>query len=207
MEKILDKNLQIVVENEKLMANILHDIKSPLYSIKVGLKPHLNNELNRDIFETVSNTLNYIENFLLNYSFKQGKFNNKIEPCNVKEIILSKIDDYKYIFRNKNIETKVLFDDSDCIICNIYIFISSIIGNLISNIAFHAKENSLALIQLQKKEDFILIEFKNNFRKNNDNFTLGLEFCQTLAKCCKIELKFQKTQSEVKVFLTIPNIN
>ena len=52
MEKTIEKARLIVDENEKLIANILHDIKSPLYSIKIGLQNRLDNELNRDIFET-----------------------------------------------------------------------------------------------------------------------------------------------------------
>ena len=50
MEKTLNKTLTIINENEKLIANILHDIKSPLYSIKMGLQNKLDNELNREVF-------------------------------------------------------------------------------------------------------------------------------------------------------------
>ena len=98
MEKTLDNTISIINENEKIIANILHDIKSPLYSIKIGLQNKLDCELNKDIFETTLDVIEYIENFLVNYSFKIGKFENKIAPCNIKEIIDKKLDNYKYIF-------------------------------------------------------------------------------------------------------------
>ena len=38
MEKTIQKAHSIVDENKKVIANILHDIKSPLYSIKIALQ-------------------------------------------------------------------------------------------------------------------------------------------------------------------------
>ena len=122
MEKTLNKALAIVDENEKIIANILHDIKSPLYSIKIGLQNKLDNDLNKDIFETTLDIIKYIENFLVNYNFKQGKFNNKIVPCDIKKIIDKKIENYKYIFIDKNIHIDLLLDDSDFTTNSIEIF-------------------------------------------------------------------------------------
>ena len=101
MEKTIEKAKSIINENEKLIANILHDIKSPLYSIKIGLQNKLDNDLNKDVFETTLNIIEYIENFLVNYSFKEGRFNHKFDLCDIKKIISQKIENYKYIFINK----------------------------------------------------------------------------------------------------------
>ena len=57
MEKTVDKTTLIISENEKVIANILHDIKSPLYSIKIGLQNRLDNELNKEIFKTAVSSL------------------------------------------------------------------------------------------------------------------------------------------------------
>ena len=100
MNKIIEKS-DVIDENEKLIANILHDIKSPLYSIKIGLQNKLDSELNSDIFETTVSVLEYIENFLVDYSFKSGKFKNKISTFDIKKLITKKIENYKYIFINK----------------------------------------------------------------------------------------------------------
>ena len=82
MEKTIDKANLIVNENEKVIANILHDVKSPLYSIKIGLQNQLDNQLNKDIFETTLDVIKYIENFLVNYSWEwdlrgEGGINSK----------------------------------------------------------------------------------------------------------------------------------
>ncbi len=206
MEKTIDKNL-IIDENEKLIANILHDIKSPLYSIKMGLQAHLDNELNNDVYETTTQVIDYIENFLVNYSFQKGKFKNKIELCNIKDIIYKKIKCYKYIFINKNIHVDIYCEDSDCCVNSIYIFLSSIIGNLISNIALHAKNNERALIEIYKKQDCVFADFKNYYENENSEFSLGLDFCKNLAQSLKTEFKFLKTKNEVNVSLKIPNLN
>lgn len=199
-------NLTVIDENEKLIANILHDIKSPLYSIKIGLQNHLENELNKDIFETAVSTLDYIEKFLVDYSFKQGKFKNKIEHCDIKKIIQEKIENYKYVFINKNICIDI-FCNNNCTVNSFYIFLSSIIGNLISNIAFHAQNNTGASIEILKKQNSVFIEFKNLYKEESSKTSLGLGFCQNLAERCKIETKFAKTKNEIRVNLKIPNIS
>ena len=206
MEKTIEKAQLIVNENEKLIANILHDIKSPLYSIKIGLQNNLNNELNKDIFETTLDIIKYIENFLINYSFKEGKFESKIDSCNIKKIIEQKIENYKYIFINKNITIDFLLDENDYMINSIEIFISSIIGNIISNMAFHASKNENAIIELYKKNNCVIAEFKNYYNDKTDNFNLGLNFCKKLAILTKIDLKFTKTKDVVCVKLKIPSL-
>ena len=206
MEKTLDKTQTIINENEKIIANILHDIKSPLYSIKIGLQNKLDSELNRDIFETTIDIIKYIENFLLNYSFRCGKFDNKITSCNIKEIINKKLENYKYIFMNKNIHIDMILDDNNYIVNSIEIFLSSIIGNIISNIAFHASPNDNAIIELQRKNNLIFANFENNYNSKDSNFNLGLNFCQNLAKETNVEFKISKTKSKIKVCLKIPDI-
>lgn len=212
MEKTLEKTQNIINENERIIANILHDIKSPLYSIKIALQNKLDNELNKDIFETTLDIIKYIENFLINYSFKSGKFENKITPCNIKEIINKKLENYKYIFINKNIHIDMLIDekmleqDDYCTIESIEVFLSSIIGNIISNIAFHASANENAIIDLRRKDNCIVINFENYYNNQTDNFNMGLNFCRELAKETKVDFKFSKTKNQIKVCLKIPNI-
>jgi len=204
MEKTIEKAKSIINENEKLIANILHDIKSPLYSIKIGLQNKLDNDLNKDVFETTLNIIEYIENFLVNYSFKEGRFNHKFDLCDIKKIISQKIENYKYIFINKNIHIDMILDESDFSTNSIEIFLSSIIGNIISNIAFHASCNENAQIELYKQDENIVAEFRNYYENKDNNFNMGLDFCRELALLTKINLKFSKTKETVCVKLKIP---
>ncbi len=206
MEKTIDKTTTIIKENEKLIANILHDIKSPLYSIKIGLQNRLDCELNKDIFETTVNIIEYIEKFLVNYSFQEGKFDKKISLCDIKKIINKKIDNYKYIFINKNIHIDFYSEEKEYKIDSVEIFLSSIIGNIISNIALHASENQNAAIEIYSKKDAIVVDFKNSYNNENKDFSLGLDFCRKLAVSTNVELKFTKTKNEVCVNLKIPAI-
>ncbi len=205
MEKTIEKTKAIIDENEKLIANILHDIKSPLYSIKIGLQNRLDSELNRDIFETTVDIIKYIENFLVNYSFKQGKFAHKTAKFDVKKIINKKIENYKYIFINKNIHIDFYSDCEEYYVDSIEIFISSIIGNIISNIAFHGLENESASIAIYNNLSNVVVDFKNSYSDKSPQNSLGLEFCQKLANASKISLKFTKTKKEVCVNLKIPS--
>ncbi|MBQ8848271.1 MAG: HAMP domain-containing histidine kinase [Candidatus Gastranaerophilales bacterium] len=206
MEKILDKASSIINENEKIIANILHDIKSPLYSIKICLQNKLDNELNKDIFETTMDVIEYIENFLVNYSFKIGKFENKIAPCDIKKIINKRIENCKHIFINKNIYIDMIYEESDFVLNSVEIFLSSIIGNIISNMAFHASKNKEASIEIYKKQNCIFVDFRNYYENTQNNFSLGLDFCKQLAQLTKIELKYTKTKDSVCVNLKIPNL-
>ena len=205
MNKIIDKT-DIIDENEKLIANILHDIKSPLYSIKIGLQNKLDSELNSDIFETTVSVLEYIENFLVDYSFKSGKFKNKISTFDIKNLITKKIENYKYIFINKNIHINIIQEEKNYEINQIEIFLSSIIGNIISNIAFHAERNSQAEILIRKNNGYICLEFKNSYSSKNENFNLGLDFCKKLICKTKIQMSFCKTKTTVTVKLKIPEL-
>ena len=206
MEKTIDKARLIVDENEKVIANILHDVKSPLYSIKIGLQNKLDNELNRDVFETTLDIIKYIENFLVNYSFKEGKFNNKITTCDIKKIINKKIENYKYIFVDKNIHIDMILEEGEFLINSIEIFLSSIIGNIVSNIAFHASSNENAIIELYWQNDSIVAEFRNYYNEKTQDFNLGLDFCRELANLTKINLKYSKTKDMVLVKLKIPTL-
>ncbi|MBQ8635804.1 HAMP domain-containing histidine kinase [bacterium] len=204
MEKTIDKANLIVNENEKVIANILHDVKSPLYSIKIGLQNQLDNELNKDIFETTLDVIKYIENFLVNYSFKEGKFENKITSCDIKKIINKKIENYKYIFIDKNIHIDMILEDSQFCLDTVEIFVSSIIGNIVSNIAFHASENENAVIELYWQDNCVIAEFRNMYHEKSYDFNLGLDFCRELAAAIKINFKFSKTKDSVFVKLKIP---
>lgn len=205
MEKMIE-NFTTIDENEKLIANILHDIKSPLFSIKLALEKKLDTQLNVDIFETVVDTLEYIENFLVNYSFKIGKFRNKTSLIDVKNLITQKIENYKYIFINKNIHIDIIQEEDDFKISQIGIFLSSIIGNIISNIAFHASKNSNAQIIIKHKLCGINLEFKNAYDTQENNFNLGLEFCKKLMCKTQTKMSFSKTKDNVVVKLNIPDL-
>ena len=196
----------IIEENEKLIANILHDIKSPLYSIKIARKNKLDSELNCDIYETVENVTSYIDNFLLNYSFKLAKFDNKITKCDVKELINKKIDSFKHLFICKNIHIDIYAKDESYKVNTILIFLSSILGNIISNIALHSSENKNAEIDISKKGNFVCVDFKNYYDESNSNFSLGLDFCKNSAQHIKAGLNFSKTKNEVLVSLKIPDL-
>ena len=206
MEKTIDKSRLIIAENEKVIANILHDIKSPLYSIKIALQNKLSSELNRDIFETTLDVLGYIENFLVNYSFREGKFDNKITSCDIKKIIDKKIENYKYIFIDKNIHIDMILEEGDYIVNSIEVFLSSIVGNIVSNIAFHASSSNKAIIEIYRKDKSVVVEFRNSYDERTDDFNLGLDFCKELAQITKIDFKFSKTKDSVAVKLKIPSL-
>ena len=207
MENTLDKVNAIIEENEKIIANILHDVKSPLYSIKIALQNRLESELNKDIYETTIDTINYIENFLVNYGFKSGKFETKAALCDIKKIIEKKIENLKSIFLYKNIHIDIIENEQNFIINSSEAILSSIIGNIVSNIAFHASKNSLAVINISRKSNHICVDFQNKYDKTNADFSLGLDFCAKLTSVINSNLKFSKTKDSVVVNLKIFELN
>ena len=98
----------------------------------------------------------------------------------------------------------MILEEGEFLINSIEIFLSSIIGNIVSNIAFHALENESAIIELYKKDSFIVAEFKNYYQAQDSNFNLGLDFCKKLAQSAKINMNLSKTKNTVFVKLKIP---
>ena len=122
------------------------------------------------------------------------------------KIINKKLENYKYIFINKNIHIDMIMQESDFLINSIEIFLSSIIGNIISNIAFHASNNENATIELYWQHSNIIAEFRNYYNEKTQDFNLGLDFCRELANLTKINLKYSKTKDMVIVKLKIPTL-
>lgn len=211
MDKILDKANLIVNENERLIANILHDIKSPLCGVKIALQANLkgefDKELKKDIYDTILEVLRYIENFLVDYSFKTGKFENKTSLVNVKDIITNKLEINKYLFIDKNIFIDLILDEDDYTLNSINIFLSSVIGNIITNMAVHGSKNQRATIELIRKKDYIETNFKNYYNGfDTKGFDLGLDMAKKLSNVLKIDFKFTKTKDCAIVNLKIPNL-
>lgn len=212
MEKILNSNEPIIIKNEQIIANILHDIKSPLYSIKIGLQNNLTSELNKEIFKTTINTIEYIENFLTQYNLKEGSFSQKTSLCNLADIIFEKIETFKQILNNKNISIDIEYKNSltheDFYINQIYIILSSIFSNLISNIANHSKQKERAKILLNKNNENFIICFKNKIDNNiQKGSNLGLKFCHNIMGHAKIDLEIRENEKEFCIKLNIPNLN
>ena len=100
----------------------------------------------------------------------------------------------------------MILQESDFLINSIEIFLSSIIGNIISNIAFHASNNENATIELYWQNNNIIAEFRNYYNEKTQDFNLGLDFCRELANLTKINLKYSKTKDMVVVKLKIPTL-
>ena len=100
----------------------------------------------------------------------------------------------------------MILEETDFCVNSIEIFISSIIGNIVSNIAFHASENENAVIELYRQNNNIIAEFKNFYSNKTQDFNLGLSFCKELAIATKINLKYSKTKDTVLVKLKIPTL-
>ena len=72
--------------------------------------------------------------------------------------------------------------------------------------AFHASNNENAIIELYKKDNCTIAEFRNYYNEKNENFNLGLDFCKELAMLTKTNFKFSKTKDTVCVKLKIPSL-
>ena len=129
MEKTVDKTTLIISENEKVIANILHDIKSPLYSIKIGLQSHLDN--GEDVFliieiqgamkikELLPETL-FI--FILPPSMKELKNRLENRKTETKEKIdkrfkqayteINEVSKYNYVVVNDEVENAAMKIDA-----------------------------------------------------------------------------------------------
>jgi len=169
--------MQTSIKNKEFIYEIIHDIKSPILSIDYALKNIQRNELLDEIYKINKNSLHYIENLLSNYSISDEKYDLKFKETNIIEIIKEEIENLTPIIKDKKLkiefkssEQKIIFTDE--------LILRQIILNLLTNSIKYANINSKISIDINNKENFLEICFKNPFIEPKSNIHsngMGLE--------------------------------
>ena len=151
-------------KNEEFVLNILHDIKSPILSIKIALENLENkgaassqNELLSEIYKVNRHNLEYIENLMENYSLKKGKYQIKEEYFNILNIINEEIFALKLLIIEKNIKLNLVCSNEVININSDKQMIRQVFLNLLTNAVKYSPNFEEVKIEVSKNKKYVSI--------------------------------------------------
>lgn len=177
IDKYIQANIsQKNIENElkMAMANISHDIRTPLTAILGYLQMCKNTNISTNqkieyinIAEKRAKSLKGIlENFFSLSVIQSPEYNQEIEEVNINNVLYDVISVNYDKFYDKNIETTIIIKEENIIVRGNKNGINRIIDNLITNLIKYSmgKES----ITLDKKEDKCILIVSNQVKNLND---------------------------------------
>ena len=166
-KEIQCKSKEMDLELRRAIANISHDLRTPLTSIMGYIQLLNDKSISKDehaeyllIIEKRSSTLkDLISSFYDLSRLQANEYTIDIEKINLQSILCELIATYYEDFNNKNLEPKINIDENAPLIYGDKNAVNRIFTNLIQNILKHAEGN--LEISLKLEEKFIITEFSN----------------------------------------------
>ena len=173
-------------EKEQFIATLTHDLKSPINAEICALNQLLKKDKN-EILEELLNSAKYMklitDNILCYYKQRNKGILLKKETVNFKELILSSINDLKYLANDKNIKINFCTKINKPYIEIDILEIKRVINNLLSNAIEYSYNNNCIDINLESKNNSFIFEIKDyGIGINTENLNNIFEEYMTLAK-------------------------
>jgi len=180
--------------NETFLKDLLHDLNTPLTTIKLNLYLLKKEIKNNKRLEKLENSINAILNFQKNLKMYLSNNQNQIETFNLKNIINEKLKLYSLIY-----PTITFNNNAECKITANKIAFEFILDNLISNAFKYNKKNGYVNIYIKNKKLYIEdsgIGIKNTkkvferfYKENERGIGIGLSIVKKLTDEMKINIK------------------
>lgn len=164
----LERNYkELEVELRQAIANMSHDLRTPLTSIKGYIQLIKDEDISKEekndyinIIEKRANSLQMLITSFYDLSRLQAnEYNFNYEKINVSNILCEIISEFYEDFISKGLEPNINIDEKvECVISDKNA-INRIFINLIQNILKHSKGE--VSISLKRKDEYIDVEFKN----------------------------------------------
>lgn len=166
-KEIQCKSKEMDLELRQAIANISHDLRTPLTSIMGYIQLLNDKSISKDehdeyllIIEKRSTALkDLISSFYDLSRLQANEYTIDIEKINLQSILCELIATYYEEFNNKNLEPEINIDENAPLIYGDRNAVNRIFTNLIQNILKHAEEN--LEISLKLEEKYIITEFSN----------------------------------------------
>jgi len=176
-KEIESKSKKMDLELRQSIANISHDLRTPLTSIMGYIQLLSNEKISKEeheeylsIIEKRSKSLKHLISSFYDLSRLQAnEYNIDIEKINLKSILCELIAAFYEDFNKNNLEPKINIDENSPLIYGDKNAINRIFTNLIQNILKHAEGN--LGISLKVEEKYIITEFSNEAKELSEEDT------------------------------------
>lgn len=152
-------------ENLKIfIGGASHELKTPIALIKayaMGIQDGIDDGTYLDTIIEESEKMNDIINNLI-YLSKYEKREVKINSFDLKEILLSIIDEYKLIINENNVEVNLNIDENEFMIDGDIEGIEIVLRNLISNSIKYTIDDKIYISLIRKEKVYICVYNKAN---------------------------------------------
>jgi len=180
--------------NETFIKDLLHDLNTPLTTLKLNLYLLKKEIKNNKRLEKIENSINAILNFQKNLKMYLSNSQNQIENFNLKNIIDEKLKLYSSIYPSIKYENSV-----NCKLKANKTAFEFIIDNLISNAFKYNKKNGYIKIYMKDKKLHIEDSgigiknpkkvFERFYKENERGIGIGLSIVKKLTDEMKINIK------------------
>lgn len=166
------KSLQDALNDKKetFLAMVTHDLKTPIYAEICALEllnknrdkmDGMQTEIISDILSAAKYMKNLVENITQKYKVESENLVLQKTQCSLKDIVISCIEDTKYLFEEKFIRYIL-----NCSAKNLYAYmdeleIKRVVHNLIINTIEHGIAKSKVIMDIKESEKFLIFSITN----------------------------------------------
>lgn len=166
------KSLQDALNDKKetFLAMVTHDLKTPIYAEICALEllnknrdkmDCIQTEIISDILSAAKYMKNLVENITQKYKVENENLVLQKTQCSLKDIVISCIEDTKYLFEEKFIRYIL-----NCSAKNLYAYmdeleIKRVVHNLIINTIEHGIAKSKVIMDIKESEKFLIFSITN----------------------------------------------
>lgn len=167
-------------KKETFLSMVAHDLKTPIYAEICALEllnknPDNMDGLQKEILTDILNAAKYMKNLVENLTHKYNSESDtlvlKKSLCSIKNIVISCIEDTKYLFEERNLKYILNCSNANYQAMMDEIEIKRVIHNLIMNAIEHGIRKSKVIMDLKESSQFLIFSITN--------FGIGLDVKQS----------------------------
>lgn len=167
--KNIEKTKYEKKEKDNFIATLTHDLKSPINAeisaLNYLIKTPNNNTLNDEMLTELLNSAKYMkqitDKILSHYKQQSGKLNLRKEYINSYKLVLSCIEELKFLALEKNINIRFYNNTTTKDIYADYLEIKRVINNLISNAIEYSFQNNNIDIKISNSQKNFIFEVQD----------------------------------------------
>lgn len=154
---------------KRLIANVSHDFRSPLTSIKGYIEAILDGTIPEDLQEKYLNTIlmeakrlsGLTEELLELNKVDSNKLQLDVQPININSLIRNTVTSFEQRCIQRNITIELIFENEDTMVMADLSRIQQVLYNLLDNAIKFSSNDSEIVIETTSKKDKLLISVKD----------------------------------------------